>query len=99
MARVVPTDRALSPADRSYLEGRGIHDGLIRSIDAAYPPSPEAPVFEAKTPEQLGRNYDEMNKEALMSELEKRGLSKTGNKPEVIARLREDDAKKAAPSE
>jgi hypothetical protein len=36
--------------------------------------------------------YDSWTKDELSAELEKRGLSKSGNKAELVARLEEDDA-------
>lgn len=36
--------------------------------------------------------YADMSKDDLSAELEKRGLAKTGNKDELIARLEESDA-------
>jgi hypothetical protein len=39
--------------------------------------------------------YEEMTKAELEAELEARGLPKTGNKAELVARLEEDDAEEA----
>lgn len=36
-------------------------------------------------------DYEEWTKEQLQEELERRGLPKPGNKPELIERLQEDD--------
>ncbi|HSE47499.1 MAG TPA: SAP domain-containing protein [Gemmatimonadales bacterium] len=36
--------------------------------------------------------YESWTKDELQAELEKRDLPKTGNKPELIERLEEDDA-------
>jgi hypothetical protein len=38
-----------------------------------------------------GKDYVDLTKEALQELLEERGLPKTGNKDELIARLEEDD--------
>ena len=38
-----------------------------------------------------GKDYSDLTKEALQELLEGRGLPKTGNKDELIARLEEDD--------
>lgn len=45
----------------------------------------------APATESNGDDYDEWTNEELRDELEKRELSKSGNKGELIARLREDD--------
>ena len=45
---------------------------------------------DGRNPEPQG--YDGWTKGELEAELESRGLSKTGNKPELIERLEEDDA-------
>jgi SAP domain-containing protein len=42
-----------------------------------------------------GDDYDEWTNEELRDELEKRELSKSGNKAELVARLREDDEAEA----
>jgi SAP domain-containing protein len=39
-----------------------------------------------------GDVYDDMTNEQLREQLEGRGLEKSGNKAELVARLREDDA-------
>ena len=46
-----------------------------------------------------GLGYDVWTKDELMAELEERGLPKSGNKPELIERLDQDDAAKAAEPE
>jgi hypothetical protein len=38
-----------------------------------------------------GKDYSDLTVEALKEELEARGLPKSGNKDELIARLEEDD--------
>lgn len=42
--------------------------------------------------EVAGSDYGEMTKAELQDELERRDLPKTGNKDELIDRLKEDDA-------
>jgi hypothetical protein len=45
-----------------------------------------------QTAESVGDSeYEGMTKDELSDELEKRGLPKSGNKDELIARLQEDD--------
>lgn len=39
-----------------------------------------------------GAGYADMTKDELAAELESRGLAKSGNKDELVARLEEDDA-------
>ena len=46
-----------------------------------------------------GLGYEVWTKDELMAELEDRGLPKSGNKPELIDRLDQDDAAKAAEPE
>lgn len=45
---------------------------------------------EESTPAQEG--YAAWSKDELVAELERRGLPKTGNKPELVERLEADDA-------
>lgn len=111
MSRNVPTDRALSDEDRAYLESRGIYGSLIQRLDAEFgdgepggretfggtrqdasTPSSDPASTEPDAPTD---NYDDMTKDELHEELTKRQLPKSGNKDEVIARLRADDASKS----
>jgi hypothetical protein len=43
--------------------------------------------------------YETNTKDELVAELEDRGLAKSGNKPELIERLEQDDAEKAEAAE
>jgi hypothetical protein len=86
MSRIVPEDRPLSDEDRIYLVERGTKQGLIERLDAEFPPE------EAESKPEPDE-YDKMTKDQLMGLLEERKLSKSGNKDEVIARLRADDAR------
>jgi hypothetical protein len=43
--------------------------------------------------------YEAWSKDDLVTELEERGLPKSGNKPELIDRLEQDDLAKAADTE
>ena len=52
-------------------------------------PSGTTAVAEVQTYESGG--YEDMTKDELSEMLESRGLPKTGNKDELIARLEEDD--------
>ena len=47
--------------------------------------------FQQKVDEAID-GYEGWTKDELQSELEKRGLPKTGNKDELIVRLQEDDS-------
>lgn len=42
--------------------------------------------------EDADDEYDDMTNDDLREELEDRGLDTSGNKPDLVARLREDDA-------
>jgi hypothetical protein len=46
-----------------------------------------------------GLGYDVWTKDELVAELDARGLPKSGNKPELIERLDQDDLAKAADAE
>ena len=49
--------------------------------------------FQQTAEESVGESeYEGMTKEELSAELESRGLPKTGNKDELIARLQENDS-------
>lgn len=52
----------------------------------------EDEVEETESEAPGGDGYDDMNKEELQSVLEDRDLPVSGNKDELIERLREDDA-------
>jgi hypothetical protein len=48
--------------------------------------------FQTPAGESVGASeYEGLTKDELSAELERRGLPKTGNKDELIARLQEDD--------
>lgn len=57
--------------------------------ESAYPEDAE-PLEE---PQEPADGYDELTKIELQQELDRRRLVKTGNKEELIERLREDDQK------
>jgi hypothetical protein len=42
--------------------------------------------------DDMDESYEDMTNDDLRAELEKRGLPKSGNKDELVARLEEDDA-------
>ena len=56
-------------------------------------PHPELQRENAQDAEVSDDDYDQANVAQLQDELRDRGLSPTGTKPELVARLREDDAK------
>ena len=63
---------------------RTLPDGrTIRNVEHASPTS--------AGDEPTASEYEDMSKDELVSELEARGLPKTGNKDELIERLREAD--------
>ena len=92
-----PGDGDVLAALDSALAGKpGSTDNSVRTIgDSAGHVAPEADSGEA-TPED---DYDDWNVDELKDELGDRELSKSGNKSDLIARLREHDATRAAGSE
>ena len=71
----------------------------VSNIDAApgepgYMPEDDAPV-DADGDGQI-TGYEAWSKDDLVTELEERGLPKSGNKPELIERLEQDDLAKEA---
>lgn len=90
MSREIPMDQPLTEEDRAYLHARGQH-ATVEMLDEKYPADAE----EAEAEEETGDNYDDTTawKVAdLKAELEKRELPATGNRAELVARLRESDA-------
>lgn len=67
--------------------------GLDRCPNCQTPLEPDGADGEAAPAD----DYESRNVEQLRIELGGRALSTTGNKAELIARLREDDAKKSGP--
>jgi hypothetical protein len=55
------------------------------------PVEAEAEPVEAVVEVEYDDGYDDLTKEELQSELQDRGLPISGNKPDLVARLREDD--------
>jgi predicted dienelactone hydrolase len=66
---------------------------LIEIAPPDYPEEDEAQSDEdlVESEEEIFDNYDELNNEQLRALLNERQLSTTGNKSELIARLRESD--------
>lgn len=93
MSRQVPEDRALSDEDRAYLVQLGTRQSLIERLDADFPSGEEGEGEGSGGSSPSSPAYEEMGKDELLDELEKRKLSKSGTKADVIARLRESDAK------
>jgi len=68
----------------------GVEEGKAPEAE----PQPEPATAEAGSmavEDDRADDYDEWTNDELREELEKRELSKSGNKDELIARLREDD--------
>lgn len=91
MTRQIPMDRALSDEDRAYLNARGEH-ARVAQMDEAFG---SLEVEEPDDGAEAGDDYDEWTVVELQAELGKRGLKKSGNQQELIARLREDDNKES----
>lgn len=62
----------------------------VRYTEESSGPSTRARQVSPQASTEAG--YEEWTKDALQAELEERGLAKTGNKDELIARLLEADA-------
>ncbi len=90
MSRQIPEDRALSDEDRAYLQERGVYGSLIARLDEEFGRPDTA---QPSQPSQgADDEYDNMTNAELEDELVRRDLPKSGNKAEMIARLRESDA-------
>lgn len=100
MSRIIPTDRALTPEDREYLQTRANHD-LIRMLDEQYGdhiPSEDAGQVDAQEMAALEQRWldgEDANK-FKVSELQAlataRDLDTTGKKADLIGRLQQYDA-------
>lgn len=92
MSREIPMDQPLTEEDRAYLHARGQH-ATVEMLDEKYPA--DADAEEAEAEEETGDNYDDTTawKVAdLQAELKRRELPASGNRAELVARLRESDA-------
>lgn len=90
MARDIPMDGPLTAEDRKYMEDRGRYAEIER-LDNEFG---RLDVDENETDEvtEPADEYDAFTNKELQAELEGRGLDSRGNKAEMIARLRENDA-------
>jgi hypothetical protein len=89
---------ATDEAVRANLAAVGAENGMYvedgQLVDPTAPePEPEAELVEAEAVVEVEYDdgYDDLTKEELQSELQDRGLPISGNKPDLVARLREDD--------
>lgn len=87
MSRSIDRSKPLSDEDRAYLLGHG-EDGLVAQLDEQH-----GQANDTETGDDAP--YEEWSADDLRAELGERKLSKTGNKPELVARLQEDDAASA----
>lgn len=72
--------------------GQEVPSGRVTPEEHEVVPNPVEEPGEAG--EAPCNGYDEMTKIELQNELDRRHLTKAGNKEELIERLREDDARK-----
>jgi SAP domain len=84
---------AVGAENGMYVEGGEL---IAPTAPAPAPePEPEAEPVEAEVEAvvevEYDDGYDDLTKEELQSELQDRGLPISGNKPDLVARLREDD--------
>jgi hypothetical protein len=82
---------------RWFREGDTIPVAYESSITnpAAYKDSDSEEPLESLEEPEFEDNYEEVTNDDLRTELADRGLPVHGNKPDLIARLREDDARTA----
>lgn len=82
---------ATDPAVRQNLAAAGAAHGMSvqgdRLVDPSEPPLEPAPSEETESE----GGYEDMTKEELQDVLRERGLPTSGNKPELIERLVDDD--------
>lgn len=107
MAREIDYSKPLTDDDLQYLaqrpwlvdaaERQGV-EGVRELVKSSVEVSDEGGTFVAvgsiagnDTPD-VTDNYEDMTNEELSAELERRDLAKSGNKAELIDRLRENDA-------
>lgn len=90
---------ATDPTVRQNLAAAGAAHGMSvqgdRLVDPSEPPLEPAP--EEETESEGG--YEDMTKEELQDVLRERGLPTSGNKPELIERLVDDDTAPEAEAE
>lgn len=104
MSREVDLSKPLSDEDREYLHSRGLHTTVER-MDSQFgsePTDPDAADNSAPAPggdEQPPENYNEWTVQDLQEEIRERNetappdrqMPVVGKKPELVARLQEDD--------
>lgn len=93
--------RELSEVEREIKARHGEVDGVEREHNPPPDPQPDPKVdpetgkaVEDVRPEDDDSEYNSWSNEELQSELTERGLSKSGNKSEMVARLEADDESK-----
>jgi SAP domain len=94
-----------------YVTASDDEDHVAVYLEAGWEPAPEPKARPGYQPEPVryapvvaelevdDGEYDGMTKDELQAELRDRGLSTSGNKDELVARLRENDAAEPEPSE
>jgi hypothetical protein len=92
MSQQVPMDKPLSDQDREYLLSRG-SDQVVAMLDERFGAESSEPVHIEDGEDVLP--YKDWTADDLRAELADRKLKATGTKPEMAARLEEDDASKA----
>lgn len=106
MSKTIVPSKTLSKFDRQYLVARGKNpdDYILADEEEETPPTPPVtPPEQPETPDDEDDEtedeedipYSEWTVDELEIELQDRGLKKSGNKDELIARLEEHDATRA----
>ena len=95
MGREIDLTKPLSAEDREWLEQRGKY-GDLRIADEYNPPAAADSEPDEGETSDSGSDYDGWSKAQLQYELSTRDLTTTGTKAELVERLLEDDAAKAA---
>jgi hypothetical protein len=99
VSRKIDISQPLSDEDRAYLDTRGRHDLIALNDEQFGGSSDEEASLTSSQAEQANLQieeeddeYSDMTNEALREELSDRGLSTSGAKADLQARLRADDA-------
>lgn len=90
MSKTIMPSKTLSDFDRQYLSDRGLNPDDYILADEEEAPDEDGETEDDGDGEDVP--YTDWTKDELEIELQSRGLKKSGDKAELIARLEEHDA-------